>query len=361
MTRQPQRSRTDDGQSAAGDDDDVVSRCDDFEAFAQDEDADKRSLHFVKATAVRSLAAQTGSVAILATTAQRNVADGSSSLEGEQETSLPSSPTQRAAAGSQLQSRYVEATAVRHLVAETGSIAVLSTTADPVPKKPDAETTSDGDGGKDDAETGSIHYVEATAVRKLAAETGSIAILSFTAANGQPAKTVQETDDVNRIPVGVAEVLDSEPGERQEEQQEGNEEEQDQKQDVRIVDDDDLEIPLPVIYAMEMKPDAQIPEKTSPLSKPVSLSSSFEKHGLPPRSMTTDGGHPTVATEPDSVDETASATRNPFVRQSNESQDQNEIEDSVLEDLLWIPKIPVFAKCMPAKSKSKYTIARLTQ
>lgn len=241
----------------------------------------------------------------------------------------------------QLETVYVEATAVRHLAAETGSIAVLGVTYDPTQMKQDSQKSDVG--GRNDEETGSIHYVEETAVRRLAADTGSIVILSSTAALGHPSKFVQETDDPSEMPVGVMEVLDSEPGKEQKKQV-GNEV-KDQNPELQF-DYDDLHVPLPVIHAMEMNPDAPT------LFKTMSLSSSMEKQGLPTRSLTT---------ELSSVTETASTARNPLVKQKTDSLDKKEIEETLI-NLLKIPKItiPEFAKCKPPKSKSKYKLTDYT-
>ncbi|XP_050444056.1 uncharacterized protein LOC126847721 isoform X2 [Adelges cooleyi] len=146
-----------------------------------DSDADGLSIRYVEATAVRTLAANTGSVAILGMTANvRTPNDSPSRVRPSTSTYLP-------------EVRYVEATACRTLAAETGSIAILGTTADP-------KATRNEDAG-------SVHLVEATAVRQLAAETGTIAILASTAAGVNRPIGSEVTGDV--IPVGVSEALDS--------------------------------------------------------------------------------------------------------------------------------------------------------
>lgn len=378
VTRQPKKSSktaehqeharrsaggNDDGDDDDDDDDDIVSKCDDFEKYAQDENADSASIHYVEATAVRTLAANTGSVAILGTTAKCKSAGSSPAVRqspvdrqqtwspttSQQQPQQPKSPTVQQP---QLETRYVEATAVRTLAAETGSIAILGTTADPKAKRTAAEKKPDDDAG-------SIHYVEATAVRHLAAETGSIAILASTAAvsgvsqsrqqppqTPQPPPPAESTADVvagpdhdpdaDRIPVGVREVLDSEPGAAT-----GPPDTEPEQRD--LPDDVDPQIPLPVIYAMEMKPTAENALNTA-------TSPSDTRSVSPPRSATVDDG--LVAASSDS------STRKPLLRQSNKTSEQKENDDDVaLSSDTWMPsQVPVFAKCPPAKSKSKYML-----
>ncbi|XP_050529644.1 uncharacterized protein LOC126899130 isoform X2 [Daktulosphaira vitifoliae] len=160
-------------------------------SFISGEDDDKLSIHYVEATAVRTLAANTGSVAILGTTAKckqpLEVADNDLSSQKPH-----------------IEVCYVEATACRKLAAETGSIAILGTTADP--KLPLNVSV------KKDDDIGSIHYVEATAVRQLAAETGTIAILASTATTKSQSSELNISEDnvsVSEIPVGVSEILNS--------------------------------------------------------------------------------------------------------------------------------------------------------
>lgn len=346
VTRQPQTLKTSNDGGAGystEENDDIVTKCRDFEQYAIEEDVDNLSIHFVEATATRTLAANTGSVAILGTTAKCKSVGSSPAVRQPTATdqhemkSPPSSGIIGSQSQPQLRSRFVDATAVRTLAAETGSIAIIGVTATP---NPDAEIPPK----KTRESTGSIHYVEATAVRHLAANTGSIVILSSTAIQ-QP--IVKDQDDFDCIPVGVREVLDSEPAQLLQEQQEELKQEQKLMQEPETKEelgkqqqlDSDSQIPLPVIYAMEMKPIAQVPDN---VFRPVSS----EKHILPPRSMTIDSAIPGRNSA------FGAPSRKPLLRQSHETGEKD--NDG------WLPKIPVFAKCLPAKSRSMYRFIYFT-
>jgi hypothetical protein len=154
-------------------------------------------------------------------------------------------------------------------------------------------------------------------------------------------------------------MLDSEPGYLQQQQQP---EEQQQQHGDRQEEDrgerygeqreepgqGELEqqplIPLPVILAMEMKTNAGPKQMFG-----AAQLSSVEKPQYTPKWMTVDGGGD-VGT--DSV-----SSRGSLIRQANNTSDQIDNEDTSPSDG-WMPKIPVFAKCPPAKSKSKYRSAR---
>lgn len=346
VTRQPQTLKTSNYGGAGRsieDTDDIITKCRDFEQYAIEEDVDNLSIHFVEATATRTLAANTGSVAILGTTAKCKSVGSSpavrqpTTINKHEIQSPPSSEIISSQSQPQLRSRFVDATAVRTLAAETGSIAIIGVTATP---NLDVETLPE----KGRESTGSIHYVEATAVRHLAANTGSIAILSSTT---MPQSIVKDQNDFDCIPVGVREVLDSETGQLLQEQQDELKQEQELNQEQETKEevkeeqqlDSDPRIPLPVIYAMEMKPLAQVPDN---VFRPISS----EKHILPPRSMTID------STIPGRNSAFGSLSRKPLLRQSHETGEKD--NDG------WQPNIPVFAKCLPAKSRSKYRFIYFT-
>jgi len=340
VTRQPKKTKTNEGVGDEKDDDEVACKCDDFDKYATEENGDNHSVHYVEATAVRRLAADTSSVAILGTTAKcKSLCDSPPArrpLTKKQNTwpsavagNLPKKPPQLA-----VETRYVEATAVRTLAAETGSIAILGTTADPKPRQ-ERETA---DGG----ETGSVHYVEATAVRTLAAETGTIAILASTAAAGASPSGDGRDDDPELMPVGVREVLDSEPGEvrgrKRERVLDGRPENGGELDENARTIGRGPQVPLSVVRAMGMKS-----------GTPSLAPSSSEKRGLPPRSVTADGANPGGGSALEAF------SRKPLVRQSNEACERDENDYLALIDG-WTPTIPVFAKCPPAKAKSKYHI-----
>lgn len=319
---------------------------------------------------MRMLAADTGSLAILGTTAKCKPHVDSTEVHGpvspeEGQRTQPTTVDDASTPKPQLvvETRCVQATAVRTLAAETGSIAILGTTADPKPQ-PEKST-------RNDEETGSVHYVEATAVGHLAAETGTIAILASTAVVAGLGRVAQkpdgESDDF--IPVGVREVLDSEPVQTRKTEQEPTTEKQEENGGERPLEtggddelasdegpveglqiiDSDPRIPLPVIHAMERKPEVR-GGPNEMLKTILSFSSPSEKHVLPPRSATTDG---VISGGGDVVFDVSS--RKPFIRQSNETREQDELEDLLPPDG-WTPKVPVFAKCLAAKSKSKWPV-----
>lgn len=367
VTRQPQKSKSAKDEAAVGrstgdedGDDDVASKCEDFERHALEhggvngvDDDDSHSVHFVDATAVRTLAANTGSVAILGTTAKCKSVDGSPAvhhpLSERQRTWSPTALSEQVACSKsqpQLEVRYVEATAVRTLAADTGSIAILGTTADPKPQpnKPSSAT-------KDADAAGMVHYVQATAVRHLAAETGSIAILASTAAVPATGQQASGHNDFDLIPVGVREVLDSEPGKQQQPRKHENRPEGEPQTEQQEEPGQRPLIPLPVIYAMEMKPG--ITMETEGIFKTVKSSSVEKPHYSQVESTTLDDGDMGAMSSWMSD----ASSRRPLIRQTNKTSDQSDI-DYILSSDVWMPKVPVFAKCPPAKSKSKYRLIR---
>lgn len=388
ITRQPTGSKSVAG--AVRNDDDLS-----LELYAEKDDleADGRSLHMVEATAVRELAANTGSVAILGTTAKCKSAGSSGHSKAAAASTVercvsldtahgrsPTKPSRRP-----IEQRYVEATAVRKLAADTGSIAILGTTADPKPAD------------RGDGDAASLHYVEATAVRQLAAETGTIAILASTATgnrNNQPTERgVYETPLLDDIPYGVVEVLDAEPIDRV------------SLSSPPLDSSSEQLVPLPVLetergkaYDFEPPPKQGSGHSENP-KKPCSLE--FEKCRVSNRSATfectsKDAGHHERLLErtkmttvgwanekpqtPNSGESAEwSITRNPFLRQlgnelseqtddnkgnkfdeeDEEEEEEEEDIDKVLAHCLpieCIPKVPIFAKCPPAKAKSKYSV-----
>lgn len=347
VTRQPKKTKTDEEASDGNDEDEIACKCDNFEKYATDENGDNHSIHYVEATAVRRLAANTSSVAILGTTAKcKSLGDSPTAHQplSERQKTWPSAADADLPKPSQLvvETRYVEATAVRTLAAETGSIAILGTTADPKPQQENKIAKEE--------ETGSVHFVEATAVRHLAAETGTIAILASTAAAAASPlqRSEDDRDDLELMPVGVREVLDSEPievhGQKREIVPDDKQENGGEQDKNAWTLDCDPQIPLPVVYALGMKSGTRGFDDTF---KTQSFASSSEKRGLPPRSITTDGVNPGGGSAFEAF------SRKPLVRQSNEACEQDENDYLTLIDG-WIPTIPVFAKCPPAKAKSKY-------
>lgn len=164
------------------------------------------------------------------------------------------------------------------------------------------ERTSDG------GEAGSVHYVEATAVRHLAAETGTIAILSSTASPSKQQRNQIsfDVDDLSRLPVGVRERLDSEPGWPTPPENKRPE-----------FDGYHPLIPLPVIRALESDPDGQTPV--------------FETIRMP--------------------------VHRPAASRQNNSSDRR--PDDLIS--IWDPKtLPVFEKCKYSPKKSEYRSSRFT-
>lgn len=103
----------------------------------------------------------------------------------------------------------------------------------------------------------------------------------------------------------------------------------------------DKKIPPPVIRTVEMKPEIL---DHGNLFKIITVQPRTDRHDYRLRPMAT-GSSSTFD----------SSTRKPFFRQSNQTKDQiNYSNDDYLDATGWMSKMPVFAKCPPAKSKSKY-------
>lgn len=315
VTRQPQKSSTSSGDTGApggraadedDDDDDIVAKCDDFDKYALEENADGRSLHLVEATAVRTLVANSGSVAILGTTAKCKSLGSSPAVHqssltvDRQHTWSPSSRSPIVGSRS-----HPELQKTDRQVTVTADAEPFEIPVETIYSKLEPEMRTDNGVGMPEP----IRFVKATAVRYLAAETGSIAILASTAVQQPPAEDVTD-----RMPVGVREVLDSEPGEQLGEQPD---------RESVVPRDFDPRIPLPVVLAMEAKPGDGL-VSSDRIFRPI------------------EGAVPGCS----SLVETS--TRKPLLRQSNETGDKYCPSSDG-----WTPTIPVFAKCLPAKSKSK--------
>ncbi|XP_026819730.1 cell wall protein IFF6 isoform X2 [Rhopalosiphum maidis] len=300
------------------DDDDIAFRCDDFDRYAMEVDGDLHSLHFVEATACTTLAANSGTVAILGTTAKCKSADASPA--NRQRPPLVGSMSQPM----MLESRFVKATAVRKLAADTGTIAVLSSTTEPEPQYvwvPEEEAHFSG--------------------RMAACRAGPSGVQSLDAGPSSSAQwplqwpvagDSKKSENLDRIPVGVIEVLDCEPADQCHPTPPKARRFPRAQRATR-----DQHIPLPVIHAMEIKPNALGHDdrfKTVTVQPPSS-----DRHGYRPR-MT--AGSATFD----------SSSRKPFVRQSNESREHKFTEDDYAAVTDWMANMPVFAKCPPAKSKS---------
>ncbi|XP_050064012.1 uncharacterized protein LOC114130554 isoform X3 [Aphis gossypii] len=237
-----------------------------------------------------------------------------------------------------LESRYVKATAVRKLACETGTIAVLSSTAEPLAEPADQCEWEEAERMQ------ALHcsnHRDGWGATGPAAETFAVAGRWPMMAEGSGEET-----DLDRIPVGVIEVLDCEPADQcRPTPPKANLFPKAQRSSR------DQHIPLPVIHAMEMKPNALGHDdrfKTVKVQPPSS-----DRHGYRSR----------MAAGSSTFD---SSYRKPFVRQSNDlsRRDKKSAEDDEYEIIAgWMAKMPVFEKCPPAKSKSlpsKDPIARST-
>ncbi|XP_025190929.1 uncharacterized protein LOC112591352 isoform X2 [Melanaphis sacchari] len=338
VTQQPQKSYNtgisvaddrvhsdieDDNMDYEDEDDDIAFRCDDFDRYAMEIDGDLHSVHFEKATACTELVSNSGTVAIPRTTAKCKSADASPANK-RQRPQLVGSLSQP-----QLESRFVKATAVRKLAAETGTIAVLSSTTEPEPEPMYVWTEK-------------AHYSDRLAARS----GGPVAALSLDAGPPPPTPSPfsssstewpvagdSRKSDLDRIPVGVIEVLDCEPAD----QCRPTPPKAQRYPKSQRVASRNQNIPLPVIHAMEMKPNALGHDE---LFKTVTVQPpSSDRHGYRPR-MTT--GSSTFD----------SSCRKPFIRQSNKTKEYKFTEDDYAAVTGWMATMPVFAKCPPAKSKS---------
>lgn len=296
----------------------VVLKSKDFDKYTtevdDDEDDDEDEDDNVDdRTAVRTLAANTGSVAILGTTAKCKSPDA----PGQQQ--KPSS----AGAVGQPSKKVVAAAAA------AGSQSLLS------PPPPPADVAVDPNGCREVV----VYCVEATPIRRLAAETGSIAILASTVVCPPRQKTVEDVGsaELDRMPVGVAEALDAAERDRPAEAK---------PEPTTAAEDSDPLIPVPVADAMteEQRP-AGVPDDDGPALDPEPVPSPAADSETPRSATTDDDGDLCHA-------DSHASSRSPLVRQSNQAADQNEYDGFSSSDK-WFPKVPVFAKCLPPKSKSK--------
>lgn len=362
MTRQPKKSYNTAATGIADDrvysdveyeeesDDDISIKCDDFEKYIED---DLRSIHYVEATALTTLAATSSSVAIIGTTAKCKSAGASpgtaksnpaarsppirrqrSSSPSPSETSLPPGP-RPPLIGSVSQPMLVDVkpAPVRELASETRTKVVASSR----PEKETEELWLSEEQWAEHLATKSGHRV----IRSLAEDVGppppSPSPFSTSAHQWPlqwPVAGSSKKTNLDRIPVGVIEVLDCEPLD----QRRPPPTKAQRLPRAQRTGRNDLNIPLPVIHAMGVKSDSLNHED---LFKTMRVQpSSTDKHGFRSRTGT---GSSTFD----------SSSRKPFLRQSNETKSRY-TEDEFSAATGWMVNMPVFAKCPPAKSKSKY-------
>ncbi|XP_060856001.1 uncharacterized protein LOC132933742 [Metopolophium dirhodum] len=332
-------------------DEDMAIKCDDFEKYAQDMEDDLRSVHYVEATALTTLAATSSSVAIIGTTAKCKSAGASpaTAKSNPAATSPPirrqrsSSPSPLASSlppgprppliGSVSQSMLddVKPVPVREPVSGTGTIAVASS----IPVKETEELWLSEEQWAEHLATKSGHRV----IRSLAEDAGppppSPSPFSTSAHQWPlqwPVAGCSKQTNLDRIPVGVIEVLDCEPAD----QRRPPPTKAQRLPKAQRASRGDQNIPLPVIRAMGLKSDSLNHEdmfKTMRVQPPSS-----DKHGFRSRTGT---GSSTFD----------SSSRKPFLRQSNETKSRY-TEDEFSAATGWMVNMPVFAKCPPAKSKS---------
>lgn len=272
-------------------------------------------------TAVRTLAANTGSVAILGTTAKCK------SRNGAGQPQLPSSAA-------------VDDHQTTNVASVIGKLEEKVAAIDLQPQfgLSSADLATDPNSCREVV----IYCVEATPIRRLAAETGSIAILVSTVVCPPKGKFVEDvgSEELDRLPVDVVEALDTVERDR-------SVEAKPRPTTIAESENGDPLIPVPVVNAMTVEHHSTVTVSNDHVPEPKlksvpSLTADKEK----PHSITTccDGDlcH---------VDSHASS-RSPLVRQSIKIADQNEYDGFSPPDK-WFPKVPVFAKCLPPKSKSK--------
>lgn len=314
------------------DDDDIIPiNCDDFDSYAMKGFEEPNSRNVLAARSMATLRKKAKCRSADASPANRRHRYRTSS-PSHSASSSPKLGQRPPLIGSVsqpiLESRFVKATAVRKLACETGTIAVLSSTAEPL-----AEPA-------EQCEWEEAEKLQAYRSKRLDGWEAAGPASSTTVAGQWPMVAGGSgKTDLDRIPVGVTEVLDCEPVDQY-------------RPTPPIVNQfpkaqrsgRDQHIPLPVIHAMKMKPNALGHDdrfKTVTVQPPSS-----DKHGYRPR-MT--AGSSTFD----------SSCRKPFIRQSNDlsRRDKKSAEDDEYEFIAgWMAKIPVFEKCPPAKSKSKYEV-----
>ncbi|XP_029342783.1 uncharacterized protein LOC100164443 isoform X3 [Acyrthosiphon pisum] len=332
-------------------DEDMAMKCDDFEKYALDIEDDLRSVHYVEATALTTLAATSSSVAIIGTTAKcksagaspatakSNPADTSPPIR-RQQSSSPSSSASPLPPGprppligsvSQPLLDDGKQTSVRKLDSEIKTIAVVSS----APEKETEEMWLSEEQWTEHLATKSGHRV----IRSLAEDAGPPppSPSPFSASAHQwplqwPVAGCSKQTNLDRIPVGVIEVLDCEPVD----QRRPPPTKAQRFPKAQRASRGDQNIPLPVIHAMGLKSDSLNHED---MFKTMRVQpSSSDKHGFRSRTGT---GSSTFD----------SSSRKPFLRQSNETKPRY-TEDEFSAATGWMINMPVFAKCPPAKSKS---------
>lgn len=314
------------------DSDDMSIKCNDFEKYALANEDDTHSVHYVEATALTTLAANSSSVAIIGTTAkcksaiQRQRSSSSSSTASN----LPPEPRPS-------------------LIGSVSKPEVESyCTIDPPLKKLSSQTKdtvkkSSNSGG----ETQVVWLSEEQWTEHLAMKSGHRAIRSLTEDTGPPppspspfSKPVNQwplqyskQSNLDRIPFGVIEVLDCEPVDQR---RPPPTKAQRRAQQISR----DQNIPLPVIHAMGINKNS------------LNHEDMFKTMRVQPPSSDRHGFHSRTSTGSSTFD---SCSRKPFVQESNEIKSRY-TEDEFSAATEWMINMPVFAKCPPAKSKSKYLI-----
>lgn len=307
-------------------DDDIATKCDDFDRYAMNIDDDQRSVHYVEATALTTLAANSTSVAILGTTAKCKSAGVSSTIQ-RQRSSSSSLSTMSLPSLSQtsLESLNSNMTPVRERASITGTITAVR------PGESQQVWLSEAQWAKHLATK-----INKKPGRLLVTESFSPPSSPspfLTSSHHWPMICSSKQSNLDRIPKGVIEVLDCEPVDQRRPPPMKAQRFVKAQRTTR-----DRNIPLPVIHAMEMKPNSLGHEdmfKTMKVQPPSS-----DRHGCRAR----------MATGSSTFD---SSSRKPFLRQSNESKFRF-TEDDYSAATEWMVNMPVFAKCPPAKSKSKY-------
>ncbi|XP_022168085.1 uncharacterized protein LOC111032160 isoform X2 [Myzus persicae] len=317
-------------------DDEMALKCDDFDSYAMGIEDDLRSVHYVEATALTTLAANSSTVAILGTTAKCKSAGPSPAIR-RQQSSSPSPSTSSLPLGQRpqligsvsqdtLESNHSNTTSVRELASEAGTIPVLSSTSE---KEPQALWLSEAEWTEHLATKAGHRDSPLLATESVSPPSSPSPFL--TSSPQWPMIHSSVKSNLDRIPVGVIEVLDCAPADQRRPPPTKAQRLPKAQRATR-----GQNIPLPVIHAMERKPNSMGHEelfKTMMVQPPSS-----DKHGYRSR----------MATGSNTFD---SSSRKPLLRQSNESKFRY-TEDDFSAATEWMINMPVFEKCPPAKSKS---------
>lgn len=331
--------------------DDMSINCNDFEQYALDNEDDTHSVHYVEATALTTLAANSSSVAIIGTTAKCKSGCASPATTKCKSADVSAAIQRQRSSSSSSTASNVPSKPRPPLIGSVSQPMLESCCTIESPLKELSSQTratvkkSSNSGG----ETQVIWLSEEEWTKHLAMKSGHRAKWSLTEDTGPPPPSpspfsksanqwplqYSKQSNLDRIPVGVIEVLDCEPVDQRRPPPTKAQQFPRAQQISR-----DQKTPLPVIHAMGIKKNA------------LNHKDMFKTMRVQPPSSDRHGFHSRTSTGSSTFD---SYSQKPFLQQPNETKSRY-TEDEFSAATEWMINMPVFAKCPPAKSKSKYLI-----